>query len=160
MAKRAFNDLTRRDALSHAVDDYRFGLASSGFPDRPAASSSAIRGSDARSAAPPYLPGSCGPLSFGQVQPPASLKGLDILLAETVFVPRETSRRPGVRNGKPTFRFEEQCCRRGCTSRWNPPSPHQRSLGSPGASAEQVHFAGPVASQRPKPRGPPSRRHR
>src|SRR5271166_4547605 len=35
--------------------------------------------------------------------------------------PLETEQKAGVRNGKPDFSLRNQCCRRGCTSRRNPP---------------------------------------
>jgi hypothetical protein len=36
--------------------------------------------------------------------------------------PLETEQKAGVRNGKPGFLLRNQCCRRGCISRRNPPS--------------------------------------
>jgi hypothetical protein len=64
------------------------------------------------------------PEFWGEVQPPASLKGLDIPSRRAVFAPWKPSRRAGVRNGKPDFSLRNQCCRRGCTSRRNPPALH------------------------------------
>jgi hypothetical protein len=61
------------------------------------------------------------PEFWGEVQPPASLKGLDIPSRRAVFVPWKTEQKAGVRNGKPAFSLRNQCCRRGCTSRRNPP---------------------------------------
>jgi hypothetical protein len=40
----------------------------------------------------------------------------------------ETEQKAGVRNGKPDFSLRNQCCRRGCTSRRNPPSPNSAAL--------------------------------
>src|SRR5271166_1179803 len=62
------------------------------------------------------------PEFWGEVQPPASLKGLDIPSRRAVFVPWKPSRRPAFGMGNPTFSLRNQCCRRGCTSRRNPPS--------------------------------------
>ena len=46
-----------------------------------------------------------GPPEFwGAVQPPASLKGLDIPSRRAVFVPWKPSRRPAFGMGNPTFR--------------------------------------------------------
>src|ERR1700722_9320533 len=46
-----------------------------------------------------------GPPQFwGEVQPPASLKGLDIPPRRAVFVPWKPSRRPAFGMGNPTFR--------------------------------------------------------
>jgi hypothetical protein len=66
------------------------------------------------------------PEFWGEVQPPASLKGLDIPSRRAVFVPSpsrlrplETEQKAGVRNGKPDFSLRNQSCRRGCTSRRN-----------------------------------------
>ena len=44
------------------------------------------------------------PEFWGEVQPPASLKRLDIPSRRTVFVPRKLSRRPAFGMGNPTFR--------------------------------------------------------
>ena len=44
------------------------------------------------------------PKFWGEVQPPASLKGLDIPSRRTVFVPWKPSRRPAFGMGNPTFR--------------------------------------------------------
>ena len=44
------------------------------------------------------------PEFWGEVQPPASLKGLDIPSRRTVFVPWKPSRRPAFGMGNPTFR--------------------------------------------------------
>jgi hypothetical protein len=44
------------------------------------------------------------PEFWGEVQPPASLKGLDIPSRRAVFVHWKPSRRPASRMGKPTFR--------------------------------------------------------
>jgi hypothetical protein len=45
-----------------------------------------------------------GPEFWGEVQPSASLKGLDILSRRAVFVPWKPSRRPAFGMGNPTFR--------------------------------------------------------
>jgi hypothetical protein len=47
---------------------------------------------------------SAEPEFWGEVQPPASLKGLDIPSRRTVFVPWKPSRRPAFGMGNPTFR--------------------------------------------------------
>jgi hypothetical protein len=83
--------------------------------------------------APRRLPGLTFEPEFRrEVQPPASLNGLDDPSRRAVFVPRKPSRRRGVRNGKPDFLLRNQCCRRGCTSRRNPPlcqaQPQDRAL--------------------------------
>src|SRR5271165_1360099 len=44
------------------------------------------------------------PEFWGEVQPPASLKGLDIPSRRAVFVPWKPSRRPAFGMGNPTFR--------------------------------------------------------
>ena len=44
------------------------------------------------------------PEFWGEVQPPASLKGLDIPPRRAVFVPWKSSRRPAFGMGNPTFR--------------------------------------------------------
>src|SRR5208283_3926485 len=44
------------------------------------------------------------PEFWGEVQPPASLKGLDIPSRRAVFVPWKPSRRPVFGMGNPTFR--------------------------------------------------------
>ena len=44
------------------------------------------------------------PEFWGEVQPPASLKGLDIPPRRAVFVPWKPSRRPAFGMGNPTFR--------------------------------------------------------
>ena len=44
------------------------------------------------------------PEFWGEVQPPASLKGLDIPSRRADFVPWKPSRRRGFRMGNPTFR--------------------------------------------------------
>ena len=44
------------------------------------------------------------PEFWGEVQPPASLKGLDIPSRRAVFVPWKPSRRPAFGTGNPTFR--------------------------------------------------------
>jgi len=44
------------------------------------------------------------PRFWGEVQPPASLKGLDIPSRRAVFVPWKPSRRPAFGMGNPTFR--------------------------------------------------------
>jgi len=49
-----------------------------------------------------YPPGA--PEFWGEVQPPASLKGLDIPSRRAVFVPWKPSRRPVFGMGNPTFR--------------------------------------------------------
>ena len=61
------------------------------------------------------------PEFWGEVQPPASLKGLDIPSRRADLVPWKPSRRRGCGRGNPTFSLRNQCCRRGCTSRRNPP---------------------------------------
>ena len=48
--------------------------------------------------------GIAGPEFWGEVQPPASLKGLDIPSRRAVFVPWKPSRRPAFGMGNPTFR--------------------------------------------------------
>jgi hypothetical protein len=45
-----------------------------------------------------------GPEFWGEVQPPASLKGLDIPSRRAVFVPWKPSRRRAFGMGNPTFR--------------------------------------------------------
>ena len=45
-----------------------------------------------------------GPEFWGEVQPPGSLKGLDIPFRRAVFVPWKPSRRPAFGMGNPTFR--------------------------------------------------------
>ena len=42
--------------------------------------------------------------------------------------PLETEQKAGVRNGKPDFSLRNQCCRRGCASRRNPPIPASAAL--------------------------------
>jgi hypothetical protein len=61
------------------------------------------------------------PEFWGEVQPPALLKGLDIPSRRADLVPWKPSRRRGCGRGNPTFSLRNQCCRRGCTSRRNPP---------------------------------------
>jgi transposase len=51
-----------------------------------------------------YAPKECAPEFWGEVQPPASLKGLDIPPRRAVFVPWKPSRRPAFGMGNPTFR--------------------------------------------------------
>ena len=50
------------------------------------------------------LAGVVTPEFWGEVQPPASLKGLDIPPRRAVFVPWKPSRRPAFGMGNPTFR--------------------------------------------------------
>jgi phospholipase C len=75
------------------------------------------------------------PEFWGEVQPPASLKGLDIPSRRAVFVPWKTEQKAGVRNGKPAFSLRNQCCRRGCTSRRNPPRRSRRRRSAPSPTA-------------------------
>jgi len=51
-----------------------------------------------------YLIDVCIPEFCREVQPPASLKGLDIPSRRAVFVPWKPSRRPAFGMGNPTFR--------------------------------------------------------
>jgi hypothetical protein len=62
------------------------------------------------------------PEFWGEVQPPASPKRLDISFSPSRLRPLEAEQKAGVRNGKPGFSLRNQCCRRGCTSRRNPPT--------------------------------------
>jgi hypothetical protein len=72
------------------------------------------------------------PEFWGEVQPPASLKGLDFSFSPSRLCPLETEQKAGVRNGKPDFSLRNQCCRRGCNSRRNPPTPCKRDLTTAG----------------------------
>src|SRR5271166_1058109 len=57
--------------------------------------------------------------------------------------PLETEQKAGVRNGKPDFSLRNQCCRRGCTSRRNPPGAQMNgetgkaAQGEPGKKVEK-----------------------
>ena len=55
-------------------------------------------------AAQEMMVGPSGPEFWGEVQPLASLKGLDIPSRRAVFVPWKPSRRPAFGMGNPTFR--------------------------------------------------------
>src|SRR5271166_1096385 len=61
------------------------------------------------------------PEFWGEVQPPSVTEGARYSFSPSRLCPLETEQKAGVRNGKPDFSLRNQCCRRGCTSRRNPP---------------------------------------
>src|SRR5271165_3570016 len=65
-----------------------------------------------------------GPEFWGEVQPPGVTEGARYSFSPSRLCPLETEQKAGVRNGKPDFSLRNQCCRRGCTSRRNPPMTH------------------------------------
>src|SRR5208337_2965012 len=64
---------------------------------------------------------------LGRSATPSVTEGARYSFSPSRLCPLEIEQKAGVRNGKPDFSLRNQCCRRGCTSRRNPPSP---SLGS------------------------------
>jgi hypothetical protein len=87
------------------------------------------------------------PEFWGEVQPPASLKGLDIPSRRAVFVPWKTEQKAGVRKGKPDILLRNQCCRRGCTSRRNPPNEESEPVSLDGEDNREqkiIKYWGPA----------------
>src|SRR5271170_7422625 len=64
-----------------------------------------------------------GVLSSGRSATPGVTEGARYSFSPSRLCPLETEQKAGVRNGKPDFLLRNQCCRRGCTSRRNPPGP-------------------------------------
>ena len=66
-------------------------------------------------------------LSSGAKCNPGVTEGARYSFSPSRLCPLETEQKAGVRNGKPDFSLRNQCCRRGCTSRRNPP-PARRGM--------------------------------
>jgi hypothetical protein len=64
-----------------------------------------------------------GLLSSGAKCNPCVTEGARYSSSPSRLCPLEIEQKAGVRNGKPDFSLRNQCCRRGCTSRRNPPLP-------------------------------------
>jgi hypothetical protein len=60
-------------------------------------------------------------LSSGAKCNPGVTEGARYSFSPSRLCPLETEQKAGVRNGKPDFSLRNQCGRRGCTSRRNPP---------------------------------------
>src|SRR5271169_1902372 len=61
---------------------------------------------------------------LGRSATPGVTEGARYSSSPSRLCPLETEQKAGVRNGKPDFSLRNQCCRRGCTSRRNPPPHH------------------------------------
>src|ERR1700722_5284386 len=64
------------------------------------------------------------PSVLGRSATPGVTEGARYSSSPSRLCPLETEQKAGVRNGKPDFSLGNQCCRRGCTSRRNPPPRH------------------------------------